>query len=303
MDATHGGELAITHDRSGRVHIFWTKDTWSDRDELWHTSFIHGDTVPQTDSSAIGNAGPVFNYNVGLLSCGDRLLGAAWDDDSRVVDPLRVLWPAMQLDNGQATNNVVLYAGRYSSANAAFVAQNRVALTVAENESGHRHNSIATADFTGRDNGTHEGWMQGAALRMGAFAASQAVAGGVSTWRCTLDSNDNDAWDAARSLPGAADQGQGSVAARGIRVPRHAVLGGSAIAVSGAAVAGSVLTDGTVTGAKGEYPVIRANRGLFVDQYMAARSYALKPGTNLGSGPSGALDPIPQVLCVTPLRP
>jgi hypothetical protein len=303
MDATHGGELAITHDRSGRVHILWTKDTWSDRDELWHTSFIHGDTAPQTDNSAIVNAGPVFNYNVGLLSCGDRLLGAAWDDDSRMADPLRVVWPEVQLTGGLATNSVILRAARYSTQFRAFQSVNLAALTGVEDEAAHRHNSIATADFTGRDNGAREAWMQGAALRTGAFTASQAVGGGVNTWRCTLDSGNNDSWDTARLLPGGATQGQGTVAARGIRVPRYAALGDELIAVDGQAVDGSVLTDGGITAAKGEYPAIRTNRGLFVDQYMTARSYALKPGTDLAVGPGGPDDPIPQVLVVTPLRP
>jgi hypothetical protein len=306
LDATQGGELAITHDRSGRVHIFWTKDLWQDwgdRDELRHTSFIHGDSAPQTDSAAIVNSEQVWNYIPAMLTGADTVLGAAWDDDSRVADPLRVLWPAMQLENGQGSDYVVLRAARYSTDFRSFPQANRAALAGPDAEAVHRHNTIASADFTGRQDGAHEPWMQGAALRMGNFAASQSVGGGVSTWRCMLSSdedNADDTWDTARFLPQAKSDGQGAVAARGIRIPRYAVLEDHAIAVT---IDGSVLTDNTVTGARGEHPVIRTNRGLFVDQYMTARSYGVSAGTNLSEGPGTIYDPVPQVLSVVPLRP
>lgn len=83
---------------------------------------------------------------------------------------------------------------------------------------------------------------------------------------------------------------QATVATRGLRLPRYAVVGKPA-SPSGY---NAIYADGAVTLIRGEYPMVRVDRRKFVDQYLVARARAVESGTNLATK---------EVLAVVPLRP
>ena len=204
------GSVALAHDGSGDVHVFWTE--WVNGDSTHR--ILHGkynaSGADFLDTATVGNAW-VTNPDDGAAT--DvinpvHIISAAYDDDIAMV---RVTWP--ENDSG----NAKLKAGRYRTVNHDFVLVKDLASS-SNSVSKRRFNSIAYADYC--SSGTPPAWLKSKDLKMENFVASNADA-----WGCLTETND-DTWTAklARgefSLDDSTSNSQPTAACRGLRLPRY----------------------------------------------------------------------------------